>query len=73
LIAVQEEIAHRVIGAVADQYGLITRRLSRESRKKAPADLKAYDATLRFYHYETKLTPEAFEKALVARKSTGSA
>ena len=64
LIAVQEEIASRVIGIIADQYGLIKRRLSKESRKKAPADLKAYDAILRFYHYETELTPEAFEKAL---------
>jgi adenylate cyclase len=45
---------------------LISRRLSSESRKKAPADLKAYDAILRFYHYETELTPEAFEKALSA-------
>ena len=66
LISVQEEIAHRVIGAIADQYGLINRRLSKESRKKVPADLKAYDAVLRFYHYETVLTPEAFEKALAA-------
>jgi adenylate cyclase len=66
LIAMQEAIAHRVVGAVADQYGLISRRLSRESRKKPPADLKAYDATLRFYHYETVLTPEAFQKALEA-------
>jgi len=66
LIAVQEEIANRVIGAIADQFGLIQRRLSRESRKKAPADLKAYDAILRFYHYETELTPAAFENALTA-------
>ena len=66
LIAVQEEIANRVIGTIADQYGLIQRRLSRESRKKAPADLEAYDAILRFYNYETKLTPAAFEKALTA-------
>ncbi len=66
LIAMQEEIAHRVVGAIADQYGLISRRLSAESRKKQPADLKAYDAVLRFYHYETELTPEAFEKALAA-------
>ena len=66
LISVQEEIAHRVIGVIADQYGWIARRLSTESRKKAPADLKAYDAVLRFYHYETELTPEAFEKALAA-------
>ena len=64
LIALQEEIAHSVIGAIADQYGLINRRLSRESRKKTPADLKAYDAVLRFYHYETQLTPQAFKKAL---------
>jgi len=66
LIAVQEEIANRVIGIIADQYGLITRRLSRESRKKAPADLRVYDAVLRFYHYELELTPDAFEKAMAA-------
>ncbi len=41
LIAVQEEITNSVIGAVADHYGLIQRRLSGESRKKAPADLKS--------------------------------
>jgi adenylate cyclase len=66
LIAIQEDIAHRVVGAIADHYGPITRRLAKESRKKVPADLKAYDAVLRFYHYETELTPEAFEKAMAA-------
>ena len=66
LIAVQEEIAGSVIGAIADQFGLIKRRLSKESRKKAPADFKAYDAILRFYHYETELTPQAFDNALAA-------
>ena len=66
LIALQEEIAHRIVGVIADQYGLISRKLSRESRKKSPADLKAYDAILRFYHYERELIPAAFEKALAA-------
>ena len=66
LIAVQEEIAQEIIGVVADQYGLIERRLSKESRKKAPVDMKAYDAILRFYQYETELTPAAFENALAA-------
>jgi adenylate cyclase len=66
LISLQEEIAHGIVGVIADQYGLISRKLSRESRKKSPADLKAYDAILRFYHYETELTPAAFEKALAA-------
>jgi len=66
LIALQEEIAHRTVGVIADQYGLISRKLSRESRKRTPADLKAYDAILRFYHYETELTPETFQKAVAA-------
>jgi adenylate cyclase len=66
LIAVQEEIAHQVIGVVSDHYGLIKRRLSKESRKKAPTNMKAYDAILRFYQYETELTPAAFQKALTA-------
>jgi len=45
---------------------LISRKLSRESRKKSPADLRAYDAILRFYQYETELTLAAFGKALAA-------
>jgi TolB-like protein len=68
LIAIQEEIAQNVVGSIADQYGFITRKLSREARKKVPADLKAYDAILRFYHYETVLTPAAFEDAMTALK-----
>ena len=66
LIAIQEAIAQRVIGAVADHYGLISRRLSLESRRKVPDDLKAYDAILRFYRYETELTATSFKEALVA-------
>jgi adenylate cyclase len=66
LIAIQEEISHSIVGRIADQYGLIIRRLSRESRKKAPADMKAYDAVLRFYHYETVLTLGSFQQALTA-------
>jgi adenylate cyclase len=66
LIAVQEEISHSTIGIIADQYGLINRGMSKESRKKAPTDLKAYDAALQFYRYESELTPAAFKKALAA-------
>lgn len=66
LIAVQEDIAQRVVGVIADHFGIITRRLSRESRKKAPAHPKVYDAVLRFYNFETELTPAAFNTALTA-------
>ena len=66
LIAMQENIARQAAGVIGDQYGLISRRLSKESRKKVPAELRVYDAVLRFYQYEAELTPEAFEKALAA-------
>jgi len=66
LIAIQEEISQSAIGIIADQYGLINRGMSKETRKKAPTDLKAYEATLQFYHYESELTPTAFKKALAA-------
>ena len=66
LIAVQEDITRGAIGIIADQYGLINRSMSKESCKKVPTDLKAYDAILQFYHYETELTPAAFKKALAA-------
>ena len=66
LIAMQENIARQVAGVIGGHYGLISRRLSKESRKKVPAELMAYDAVLRFYQYETELTPEAFGKALAA-------
>jgi adenylate cyclase len=64
LIGIQEAIAARVVGTIADNYGLISRRLSLESRKRAPVDMRAYDAVLRFYHYETELTPASFKEAM---------
>jgi adenylate cyclase len=63
LIEIQEAIGRRVAGSLADHYGLISRRLSLESRLRAPEDLRAYDAVLRFYRYETELTPQAFQEA----------
>ena len=64
LIEMQEDIARRVIGAIADQYGMISRRLSMESRKKAPADLKALTAVLRFYHYEIGDDPGVIQRSI---------
>jgi adenylate cyclase len=66
LIALQEEIAQEVVGVIADQFGAITRRLALESRKKIPTTLQAYDAVLRFYHFESTLSVEAFKTVLAA-------
>jgi hypothetical protein len=38
------------MAAVVDEYGVISRRLTRESRDKPPAELNTYEALLR-YHY----------------------
>jgi len=35
-------------------------------RNGLPVDLNVYDAVLRFYHYETELTADAFEHAIAA-------
>lgn len=59
-----------MVEIIADQYGLINRRLARNTAKKTPASMESYDAILRFYQYETLLTPEAFRVALTALERT---
>lgn len=68
LIDLQEEIAQAAVGKIADQFGSITRKLAIESRKTVPDTLQAYDAVLRFYDFECKLTKEAFESVFASLK-----
>jgi adenylate cyclase len=66
LIETQEEIACSVIAAIVGEYGIIARRLSRESRSKRPSELSTYDALLRYHHYMLVMTPDAGEAAYAA-------
>lgn len=66
LIAVQEELARDLMAAVADEYGVICQRLTRESRDKAPTELGTYEALLRYHYYMLVLTAEAGEEAFTA-------
>jgi adenylate cyclase len=59
LIATQERIARDVVAAIASEYGIIARRLSAESRKKAPAELDTYEAMLRYYSHQVSPSPES--------------
>ncbi|MCL7986308.1 MAG: hypothetical protein M8872_13735, partial [marine benthic group bacterium] len=71
LIATQEELARDVMAAIAGEYGVIARRLTRESRQKPPSELDTYDALLRYHHYMLVMTPEAGDQALRAlRRAT---
>lgn len=66
LIATQEQIASQVVAAVASEYGIIARRLSSESRKKAPADLQTYETMLRYYDYQIAPSSNAAQACLAA-------
>lgn len=63
LIAFQEKIAQDVAVKATGERGVIARALARESRDKAPALLKTYEAILRYYEYDLMLTPESFLRA----------
>ncbi|MEX1311686.1 MAG: hypothetical protein AB1Z65_14770, partial [Candidatus Sulfomarinibacteraceae bacterium] len=69
LIATQEEIALSVAGTIASEFGIIARRLSAESRKKSPSDLRTYEAMLRYYSHQIAPSPESAAACFVALKS----
>jgi adenylate cyclase len=80
LISIQEEIARETVTIIANEYGIIPQRISKESRKKAPKDLDTYEAILRYYHYQIYHTQEtavaaftALEQAVVNDPDSGVA
>jgi adenylate cyclase len=66
LITLQEDIGRRVASKVGDLFGIISTQLSKESQKKPPGTLTTYDALLRYHHYQTSLSAEAFARAFKA-------
>ncbi len=69
LIATQEQIANGVAAAVASEFGIISRRLSAESRKKAPADLRTYEAMLRYYSHQIAPSSDSIEACFNALRA----
>lgn len=63
IFSVQDEISNDVISHIADAYGVIPRLLEKETRGKRVRDMDAYDAVLRFYHYQTFPNLENFKRA----------
>ena len=66
IITFQEHVARVATAKIAGEYGIISQALSGESKTKPPAELKTYEAILRFHEYEQTLTPESFSRALQA-------
>lgn len=65
IISTQEAIARDVVGTIAGELGIISQRLSRESRSKPPAELTTYEALLRYHHYMQAMTVESYQEAFV--------
>ena len=66
MLAAQEELARNMMAAIADEYGVIAKRLTRESSQVPPSELGTYDALLRYHHYMLLMTPETYEEAFEA-------
>ena len=69
LIETQERIAQSVVAAIASEFGIIARRLSAESRKKSPSDLRTYEAILLYYSHQIAPTPETAAACLDALRA----
>ena len=63
IFEIQDEIVGAVTSRVADAFGVIPRLLEKETRGKRANSLDAYDALLRFFHYQTHLGPDTYDWA----------
>jgi len=66
LIAFQEHVSQIISSIIAGEQGIISKTLSIESRHKPPANLKTYEAILRYYQFDLLHSPETFFRALEA-------
>ncbi len=62
---VQDDLVPRIVGTVADQYGVLPRSMSEVLRSKSEDALTPHEAVLRTFSYFTRITPE--EHAVVRR------
>ena len=53
ILAIQDDIADRIVAAIGQPYGIMARAGVRSARAKPAHHLDAYDAVLRFYEYWT--------------------
>ena len=63
IFAIQDDLTNKITNIVADAYGVLARTDIKESRKKVPATLVAYDCVLRGYAYLMLFTSDAHRDA----------
>jgi len=55
-LAVQDEITDRIVATVADPAGIVVRTLVAPTDRKAPEDLTPYEAVLRYFLYQQRVS-----------------
>ena len=66
LFDIEDRIVRKVLGQVADVFGVIQRRMRLRIEARRVSTLSAYEATLRYLHYNLTLSAEAFLESRIA-------
>ncbi len=70
LFSIRDDIVQNIVAAVADDYGIIPKIIATASQGKTVDELEAYEAVMRFHHFEITLDSRAYEEALLALEKT---
>ncbi len=58
IFALQDDLVPRIVSTIADAYGVLPRTMSEGLRQRPAGELSAYEALLRSFGYNERLTPE---------------
>jgi adenylate cyclase len=58
MLAVQDDLTDRIVATVADPAGVVVRTLAAPADRKAPEDLTPYEAVLRYFLFQQRISAE---------------
>ena len=58
MLAVQDELTDRIVATVADPAGIVVRTLAAPADRKAPGELTPYEAVLRYFLFQQRISTE---------------
>jgi len=64
LLAFKEQLVYSVANKIAGEYGIISKTMAHDSRRKPPVEFSTYDAILRYFEFDHTHSPESFNRAL---------
>jgi TolB-like protein/Tfp pilus assembly protein PilF len=58
MLTIQDELTDQIVATVADPAGIVVRTLAAPTDRKAAADLTAYEAVLRYFLFQQRISAE---------------